>query len=126
MRMLRIPLMALAGLSLAACAIAPPASIPAIPAAPVVVADKIILDEQIGIGVEASYKAIRLAVELAVDLGRLKGEPAAQAQALNRKAFALTQATQAAYRSANGASYRASAKEALATITALIALMRGN
>lgn len=116
---------ALASLALAACAPGSlgSAAIPIPPAAPVVIADRVVLDEQVGTGVELAYKLVRLSLELAVDTGQLKGARAAQAQVLNRKAYGFTLATQSAYRAANAASYRKSADEALATIAELGVLL---
>lgn len=116
---------ALAALALAGCGTAS-SSLSSIPAAPVDVANKTILDEKVGIAIETAYKAFRLAVELAVDTGKLKGAKAAQVAALDSKAFAATVASQNAYKALNNESYIAAASEARAAIEQGIALMRSN
>lgn len=96
------------------------------PPAPATVANATILDEQVGQGVELAYAAFRTALEFAVDTGRLKGAAATRAAALDNRAFAATQAVQAAYRAGNSAGYLAAAKEARAAIAAALAAIKGS
>ena len=93
---------------------------------PAVYADKTILDEKAGIGVELAYKAWRTAVEIAVDTGFLKGAKAAHVAELDKRAYAATLAVQAAYRAGNADRYATAVGEAKASIEAGIAAMKGN
>ena len=92
---------------------------------PATVANATVLDEQVGQGVELAYAAFRIALEVAVDTGRLKGAAATRAAALDNRAFAATQAVQAAYRAGNSDGYLAAAKEARAAITAALVAVKG-
>lgn len=100
--------------------------LPNIPTAPAQVADRTVLDEQVGAGVELAYKAFRTALEVATDAGLIRGATATRVAALDNKAFAATQAVQRAYKAGNAASYAAAAKEARAAITAALAAVKGN
>lgn len=111
-----------AALALVACAVPPVSNLPA---APVVVANSTILDEKVGIAVETAYKAFRVALELGVDAGQIRGERATRLAAIDRRAYAATLATQAAYRSTNSTSYVAASREAIAAITLGIAVLKG-
>jgi hypothetical protein len=94
--------------------------------APGTYADKVKLDENAGIVVETAYKAWRIALEAGIDAGWVRGPLATRLADYDRKAYAATLATQAAYRSGNAASYTAAAKEANAAIdAAIIAFKRG-
>lgn len=123
--MKRAILVAMASLSMVACTTVP-THVVGVPTSPVVVADKTILDEKVGIAVETAYKAFRLAVELAVDSGVLKGDKAAKIAAIDNRAYAFTLATQRAYNAGNSASYISASTEALAAIKDGIAAMKGN
>lgn len=90
--------------------------------APVVVADKTQLDETVGRAVNLAYKGARIACELAVDLGQIKGERAARFQVLNRQAYAAVQAVDQAYRVGNAASYKQAAERATPLVAQLLAL----
>lgn len=96
------------------------------PPPPATVANGTILDEQAAQGVELAYSAFRTALEFAVDTGRVKGEAATRAAALDNRAYAATQAVRAAYRAGNSASYLAAAREARAAITAALLAIKGN
>lgn len=110
--------------ALTACA--PMAALGGIPASPATVANTTVLDEQVGQGVELAYAAFRTGLEIAVDAGRLKGAAATRAAVLDNRAFAATQAVQAAYRAGNSDGYLAAAKEARAAIAAALAAIKGN
>lgn len=86
------------------------------------VANRTVLDEQIGSAVELAYKAARLLVELGVDTGRIKGQNALKADAFIVRAYSATLAVQEAYRAGNAVSYKAAAEHATATIAQLTAL----
>ena len=109
--------LALAALPLASCA--------TLPASPASVAESTVLDEQAAIGVELAYKAMRVALETATDAGLLRGERAAQAAALDNRAYAAVQATRAAYRAGNASGYLAVASEARAAIAAALSAIKG-
>lgn len=89
---------------------------------PVVYADRTTADETAGRSVELVYKAARTFVETLVDVGLIRGQRAAQFQDLNRRAFAATQAVQAAYRSGNSSSIGKAVDEANAAIASLMAV----
>jgi len=114
-----------AALALSACA-SPLASVPGIPAAPVVVADQTVLDEQAGAAVELAYKAFRTGLELATDAGKLRGANATKAAALDNRAYVAVQAVRAAYRTGNATSYGEAVKQARVAITAALAAIAGN
>ena len=116
MRKLLFPI--LAALALSGCSSIASDVISAPP--PSAIADKTVLDEQAGTAVELAYKAARVALELAVDTGRLTGSRAAVAQDVNRKAYAAVQVARSAYRTGNAASYPQAAAEARRLIVALL------
>lgn len=99
---------------LAALALALPGceTLGSIPASPAAVANATSLDETAARSAEVGYKAFRLALELAVDLGKVKGAKATQMAELDNRLYAAVQAVRAAYRGGNAASYSAAAKEA--------------
>lgn len=109
-----------AALALSACT-----TLPTVPPAPVVVADKTTLDESGALGVEVAYKAFRTAMEMAVDAGLLKGAAAERVKGLDNRAYALVGAARAAYRAGNALSYRQAVDEALAAITSATAAIAG-
>lgn len=96
-----------------------------IPTSPGQVAEGTVLDERAAIAVELAYKASRTALEIAVDAGLLRGERAAQAAALDNRAYSAVQAARAAYRGANAASYYQAVDEARAAIAAALAAVKG-
>lgn len=105
-----------AALALSACT--------TIPGSPGTVANQTILDEQIGIGAEVSYKAARLATELAVDLGKLNGANATKAAELDRKAYAALGVMRQAYTTGNATSYAAAAAQAQSAVAELLTIIR--
>lgn len=94
-----------------------------IPASPSAVANQTVLDEKTAIGAELAYKAARTALELAVDLGRVRGDAAATAIVLDSKAYAALGKVRAAYRAGNAASYAAAAAEAHALVGEMLNLI---
>ncbi len=95
----------------------------AVPPAPVVVADKTVLDEQLLQGAEIAYKAWRIGVDTLGEMGRIRGAKATQIAALDRKAYGALAVAEDAYKSLNGASYKAAiaaAQKAVADGTALL------
>lgn len=112
------------GFALASCGVS--ASVPQIPAAPVELADRTAADEQIAVGAENAYKAFRMALELAVDSGVLKGEAAAKAAKADQTAYTALLVMREAYKTANredwinaARSANIALKQALATIRSL-------
>lgn len=91
---------------------------------PSTAANATVLDEKAAIGVELAYKGARIAMETLVDAGVITGEKAAKVAALDSKAFAATQAVQAAYKAANAASYDAAVLRAHEAITGFLAALR--
>lgn len=124
---MRIFLAGLAVLALTSCdnigAITGPVA--SVPTAPVVVADKTVLDERAGIAVETAYKAWRVAVELAVDSGVLKGPLAARIAEIDNRAYTATLAMQAAYKAGNATGYIVAGREANTAIRLGIDAIRG-
>lgn len=117
----------LAAMALALPACATPGGSP-IPGSPSQVCDKSTLDERGGTAVELGYKAFRIAMELAVDSGQLKGQAAANVAALDNQLFSATQAVQSAYASCNAASYGEAIDKANAALAAATAALpkKGN
>lgn len=95
-----------------------------LPASPVEVCDRSQLDENAGIAVETAYKAWRIALELGVDTGLVKGALATKLAALDRTAYGLTLATQNAYKACNAAGYVSAARDANAAVQAAITALR--
>jgi hypothetical protein len=118
MRKLILAVVALFALPLAACdtLLSTAAPVAGVPSSPVVVADKTVLDEKVGIAVETAYKAWRVAVELGIDAGFVKGAFATKLAAIDNRAYTATLAVQAAYKAGNSAGYIAAAREANAAI----------
>jgi hypothetical protein len=78
---------------------------------PVAVANRTILDEQIGKGAEIFYKGARTAMELAVDAGLIKGGVALKAQMIDGALFEAIGVVRAAYRAGNAKDYADAAEE---------------
>ena len=81
------------------------------PPAPATIADRTILDEQIGKGAEILYKAARTALELAADAGILKGANAEKAAMLDGALYEALRAVRTAYRAGNAKDYADAAEE---------------
>jgi len=96
-----------------------------IPPPPVEVADATALDETIARTAEVAYKATRLAAELLVDVGALKGDAARVAAELDRKAFTAVEAVRAAYRAGNAEGYIAAGREAEKAVAAFLDVVKG-
>jgi len=110
-----------AALALAACT----PTITNIPTSPAALSDRTIADEQVAIGLELGYKAFRLALELGVDAGVIKGPRATQAAAADQRAYAALLVARAAYRTGNAGDYITAAREANAAIAAGVAAVKG-
>ena len=117
--MKRLIQMAAAALSLSACA-----TFPSVPAAPVEVANRTTLDETGDRGVQLAYKAARIAMETLVDAGKIKGANALRVDALNTKAFQLSQAVHKAYLAGNSTSYTAAKDQAMAAVAEFLAALK--
>lgn len=100
--------------------------LPSVPTAPAQVADRTVLDEQVGAGVELAYQAFRTALEVATDAGLIRGARATQVAALDNRAYTAVQAVRAAYRAGNANGYAAAATDARAAIAAALAAVKGN
>lgn len=98
-------------------------SLASLPPSPSNAANATVLDEQLALGVEASYKAARTALELYVDTGQLKGANAAKARKLNAQAYAAVKATRAAYAAGNADSYITAATTATHGVSALLSAL---
>lgn len=110
-------------LALSACStLSSPAAIPA----PVELANRTAVDEEARNGVELGYKAFRLALELGVDAGVIKGERAVKAAAADRQAYNALLIFREAYKTANAADLLAAGRSANIAIAQAIAAVRGN
>ena len=94
-----------------------------IPAAPAAVANTTVLDEQAALGVELAYKAERIALETAVDAGRLTGARATQAATLDDKAFAAVKVARRAYLAGNATDYATAIAQARLAVTDTLAIL---
>ncbi len=117
------PVIIAAALALSACGVT---EAPTIIPAPVELANRTTADEQIAVGIEQGYKAFRLAIELGVDTGVIKGDRAVRAAAADQRAYAAVLTVRQAYRTANEGGFIAAARSANATIAAAIATVKGN
>lgn len=115
-------LVAFAALSLASCGVVGTGVLPT----PVEYANRTAADEQAAVAVENGYKAFRLALELGVDAGVIKGERARVAAAADQRAYAALLAFRQAYRTANAADLLAAGRSANLAIAQAIAAVKGN
>jgi hypothetical protein len=116
-------LIAFAALSLAGCnATAGPITVPT----PVEYANRTAVDEQAAVGVENAYKAFRLALELGVDTGVIKGERAVRAAKADHTAYNALLVLRSAYKTANSEDFLAAARSANIAIAQGIAAVRSN
>lgn len=118
--MKRIFFAAIASLALVACT-----DMSSVPSSPGAVADQTKLDEQVLLSLELGYKAARLAAELAVDLGKLKGEDARRVQIINRRATSALVGAKAAYDAANARSYRDATGQLKELIAEMVSIIGG-
>jgi hypothetical protein len=131
-RSIAVALFAPALLLLAACAGGLAAastaaqSLPTILGGPVTVSDRTTIDETAGRSIELAYKAARTVAEIAVDAGLLKGDRAAKAQVLNRRAYDAVLAARAAYRAGNETSWIRASAEARTAIEQFLAAAKGS
>lgn len=100
-------------LALSACA--------TLPAAPVVVADKTVLDEKVGIAATVGYTA---ASTLGNRLSRLGVIPRAQFQALDQRGYDAVLAIRTAYLAGNATNYLEAVERAKAATAAIGGLVK--
>lgn len=111
-------------LALALSGCGPLLQLPAgIPPAPAAAANATVLDEQAALGVELAYKAERIALETAVDTGRLTGARAAQAAALDDKAYKAVTIVRRAYLAGNATDYTTAIAQARLAVADTLALL---
>ena len=91
---------------------------------PVEYANRTALDEQAAVGVENAYKAFRMALELGVDTGVIKGERAVRAAKADQTAYTALLVLREAYKTANSADFLAAARSANIAIEQGIAAVR--
>jgi hypothetical protein len=114
-------LIAFAALSLIGCnAAAGPVTVPT----PVEYANRTAVDEQAAVGVENAYKAFRMALELGVDTGVIKGERAVTAAKADQTAYNALLVLRHAYKTANSEDFLAAARSANIAIEQGIAAVR--
>ncbi len=111
-----------ASLALAACtgSTTPIASIPT----PVEYANRTAADEQAAVAVEQGYKAFRLALELGVDTGVIKGDRAVRAAKADQTAYTALLVFREAYKTANAADLLAAGRSANIAIAQAIAAVK--
>lgn len=97
-------------------------SFTSLPTSPSNAANATVLDEQLALGVEATYKAARTAMETAVDSGVLHGANATKARTLNTQAYDAVKATRAAYDAGQQDNYIAAAGKAAGIVSNLLAV----
>jgi hypothetical protein len=110
-------------LALAGCV---PAELANIPAAPVAVADRTVLDERAALSVELAYSAAGRALELALDAGLVRGQAATTAAAAERRAYAAVLAARAAYDAGNARTYATAIDQARAAVAAVLTATKGS
>jgi hypothetical protein len=101
MKLIRTCFMAVAALSLAACAVGTP-GIEDIPISPGAVADKTVLDEKAGIAAEAAYQTASV---IGMTLATLGFVPVDEFKAFDNKIYACLEKTRLAYNLGNSDSY---------------------
>jgi hypothetical protein len=124
--MRKFPILVFLCLPLAACfqtASLPPLA--GLPPAPIVIADKVVLDEQGALAVELAYQAQALTLHMALRSGFLKGESARRAASLDAKAYAALLIVRKAYDAGNARDYATALIAARATVADALALIKG-
>ena len=125
---MRRSLIAFAALALAACSTVPSGSTIGdlvTTTAPSTYANRTAADEQAAVAVENGYKAFRLAVELGVDSGIIKGERAVMAAKADQCAYTALLVFREAYRSANSTDLLTAGRSVNIAIEQAIAAVRG-
>lgn len=112
-------------LALALTACVPTTGTVIIPA-PIEFAGRTAADEQIAIGIEQGYKAFRMALELGVDTGVIKGDRARLAARADAQAYSGVLIAREAYLTANAEDFINAARSANSTIGQAIALVKGS
>jgi hypothetical protein len=121
--MLKHMLIGLVALALVACG-SPGTGLGSIPTAPVELANRTAVDEQVAVGIENGYKAFRLAVELGVDTGVIKGDRAVRAKAADNRAYAALLVFRQAYKTANATDFLTAARSANIAVEQAIAVAK--
>lgn len=121
MKHLLLPLVALGLVSCTAAQVSHATGIPV----PVEYAQRTAVDEQVAVGIENAYKAFRLAVEVGVDSGVIKGERAAALQRADRCAYSAVLIFRQAYKTANSSDLLAAARSANIAIEQAVASYSG-
>jgi hypothetical protein len=120
---MRAYLIAFAALALAACGVSSSNPVGNIPT-PVELASRTAADEQAAVASESAYKAFRLALELGVDTGVIKGERAARAAKADQTAYTALLVMRAAYKTANREDWINSLRSANIAIEQAVAIVR--
>ncbi len=111
-----------AALALSACTV--PITSPIVIPTPVSYAQRTAVDEQVAVNAESAYKAFRLALELGVDSGVLRGPRATVAAMADQRAYAALRVFRQAYRTANAKDFLAAARSANIAVEQAIATVR--
>jgi hypothetical protein len=122
MRLSRFTLaLACASLGLSGCA-----SVGGIPASPGQLANKTVVDEQVGITATLAYTAAARAATLAIQTGLIKNPVTiARIKALDSRAYGAVQAIHTAYLAANASGYGTAIEQANAAVSELLASVKG-
>lgn len=119
-------LIALVALTLAACGTTSGLNdLITTPPAPATYANRTAADEQAAVAVENGYKAFRLAIELGVDSGVIKGARATMVAKADQCAYNALLIFREAYRTANSTNLLAAGRSANIAIAQAIAAVKG-
>lgn len=113
-----------AALSLSGCAALD--GLMRLPAQPVAVANKTVLDEQAAISVELAYQAAATALLIATRAGFVTGDNARNAMALDNEAYRKVLAVRAAYDAGNASSYGVALADARTAVKLVLTTAKGN
>ena len=92
-----------------------------VPTAPVELADRTSVDEQVGLTVTLAYTAASKVAALSIETGVITDRATIRKiGALDRTAFAAVEAVEAAYRTGNAESYAAALRDARKAVAALL------
>lgn len=109
---------------LSACAVGGASLATAIPPAPIVVADRTMIDERAALGVELAYQAAALSLRTAIRADLLSPAARAHAQSAEAKAYLAVTAARAAYDTGNAASYPVAIAQAQQAVAALQSILK--
>lgn len=105
---------ALCAVSLSACT---PSELGSIPTSPAQISQRTIVDEQAVVSVHLAYKTFRLAAEVAVDAGIVKGALAKRLADVDNKAYSAVVLVDKAYATGNASDLQVALANANALIT---------